>query len=205
VAGAAGPGTPIIVRFWITGGATVFGGTAAGAVEGGANSGSDESGAAGMLGFPAIGGALGTTEGARATTRGGAAVAAAGAAGFAISAGTLGFFTTNECPHLGHRILSPAAGTRRSSIWYGALQDSHSTFNIRASSRRDPVVSRHQEHRSEAITRAPHGFQALAPCRCAGHAPLRRVAGHAWQRPLEQTSRDQQSFRLGHVQAFVMF
>jgi hypothetical protein len=27
-----------------------------------------------------------------------------------------GAVTTNECPHLGHRILSPAGGTRRSSI-----------------------------------------------------------------------------------------
>lgn len=38
--------------------------------------------------------------------------------------------TTKECPHLGQRIFKPAAGTRRSSIWYGALHDSHSTFSI---------------------------------------------------------------------------
>jgi len=41
-----------------------------------------------------------------------------------------GFVTRNEWPHLGHRIFRPVGGTRRSSIWYGALHDSHSTFNI---------------------------------------------------------------------------
>jgi hypothetical protein len=38
--------------------------------------------------------------------------------------------TRNECPHLGHRILRPVGGTRRSSIGYEALHESHSTFNI---------------------------------------------------------------------------
>ena len=41
-----------------------------------------------------------------------------------------GFVTRNEWPHLGHRIFRPLGGTRRSSIWYGALHDSHSTFSI---------------------------------------------------------------------------
>ncbi len=41
-----------------------------------------------------------------------------------------GLATMNECPHLGHRIFKPAGGTRRSSIWYGALHDSHSTLSI---------------------------------------------------------------------------
>lgn len=43
----------------------------------------------------------------------------------------VGLATKNECPHFGHRILRPVGGTRRSSIWYGALQDSHSTLSIR--------------------------------------------------------------------------
>jgi hypothetical protein len=47
------------------------------------------------------------------------------------AAGAEGLVTKNECPHFGHRILRPADGTRRSSIWYGALQDSHSTLSIR--------------------------------------------------------------------------
>ncbi len=62
----------------------------------------------------------------------GAAPGDAGAAAAGAGAVAPSFFTTKECPHFGHRILSPAAGTRRSSIWYGALQDSHSTFSIRA-------------------------------------------------------------------------
>jgi hypothetical protein len=44
--------------------------------------------------------------------------------------GALGFVTRKEWPHFGHRIFRPAGGTRRSSIWYGALHDSHSTFSI---------------------------------------------------------------------------
>ncbi len=40
--------------------------------------------------------------------------------------------TRNECPHFGHRIFKPAAGILRSSIWYGALHDSQSTFTIRS-------------------------------------------------------------------------
>jgi hypothetical protein len=48
-----------------------------------------------------------------------------GAAGVAF-----GFVTRNEWPHLGQRIFRPVGGTRRSSIWYGALHDSHSTFSI---------------------------------------------------------------------------
>jgi hypothetical protein len=43
-----------------------------------------------------------------------------------------GLATTNECPHFGQRIFKPVAGIRRSSIWYGALHDSHSTFSIYA-------------------------------------------------------------------------
>jgi hypothetical protein len=54
--------------------------------------------------------------------------AAAGAAG--APAAALGFITRNEWPHLGQRIFRPVGGTRRSSIWYGALHDSHSTFSI---------------------------------------------------------------------------
>lgn len=53
-----------------------------------------------------------------------------GAAGVAAAAGAFGFVTRNECPHFGHRIFSPAGGTRRSSSWYGALHDSHSTLSI---------------------------------------------------------------------------
>ena len=41
-----------------------------------------------------------------------------------------GWVTRNECPHLGQRIFRPVGGTRRSSIWYGALHDSHSTLSI---------------------------------------------------------------------------
>ena len=47
--------------------------------------------------------------------------------------GSLGwavFFTIKVVPHLGHRILSPAGGTRRSSTWYGDLQPSHSTLSM---------------------------------------------------------------------------
>jgi hypothetical protein len=54
---------------------------------------------------------------------GGAAGPPAGAAA--------GFVTRKECPHFGHRIFSPVGGTRRSSIGYAALHDSHSTFSIR--------------------------------------------------------------------------
>jgi hypothetical protein len=57
---------------------------------------------------------------------GGAGGAAGGAAGVA----AFGFVTRNECPHFGHRIFSPVGGTLRSSIWYGALHDSHSTLSI---------------------------------------------------------------------------
>ncbi len=41
-----------------------------------------------------------------------------------------GSVTRNVCPHFGHRIFNPVAGTRRSSTWYGALQDSHSTLSM---------------------------------------------------------------------------
>jgi hypothetical protein len=54
----------------------------------------------------------------------------AGAAASTAGGGAFGFVTRNEWPHLGHRIFRPAGGTRRSSIWYGALHDSHSTFSI---------------------------------------------------------------------------
>ena len=57
-------------------------------------------------------------------------VAVAGPAGATGGGGALGFVTRNEWPHFGHRIFRPAGGTRRSSIWYGALHDSHSTFSI---------------------------------------------------------------------------
>jgi hypothetical protein len=44
-------------------------------------------------------------------------IAAGGAAGgSATAAPAPGFLTKNECPHLGHRIFSPAGGMRRSSI-----------------------------------------------------------------------------------------
>jgi hypothetical protein len=72
------------------------------------------------------GGAGGGFGGPPAPGAGGGPGGAAGAA----AAGALGFVTRNECPHLGHRIFSPAGGTRRSSIWYGALHDSHSTLSI---------------------------------------------------------------------------
>jgi methionine-gamma-lyase len=65
---------------------------------------------------------------------GGFAAAGAGRGGAtggdAAADGAPGFVTRNECPHLGHRIFSPVGGTRRSSIWYGALHDSHSTLSI---------------------------------------------------------------------------
>ncbi len=47
----------------------------------------------------------------------GAGGAACGLAAGAAAAAAPGLFTTNECPHLGHRILRPEGGTRRSSIW----------------------------------------------------------------------------------------
>ncbi len=47
-------------------------------------------------------------------------------------AGPASLRTMNECPHFEHRILSPEGGIRRSSIGYGALHDSHSTFSIPA-------------------------------------------------------------------------
>jgi hypothetical protein len=62
------------------------------------------------------GGAAGAGGGGAPSTAGGAALAPVR--------------TTNECPHFGQRIFSPAGGTRRSSIWYGALHDSHSTLSI---------------------------------------------------------------------------
>ena len=98
-------------------------------------------GAAGAAGAAAgTGGAMPTMVRCRFTPGGGgggfgapatagAGVGAGGTAG-AAAAGALGFVTRNECPHLGHRIFSPAGGTRRSSIWYGALHDSHSTLSI---------------------------------------------------------------------------
>lgn len=58
-----------------------------------------------------------------------------GARGDAGIGGAAGFVTRNECPHFGHRIFRPVAGTRRSSIWYGALHDSHSTWSIRPTQR----------------------------------------------------------------------
>jgi hypothetical protein len=66
---------------------------------------------------------------AGAVTFGAAPVAVAGALG-AAGGTAFGFVTRKECPHFGHRIFNPAGGTRRSSIWYGALHDSHSTFSI---------------------------------------------------------------------------
>ena len=39
-------------------------------------------------------------------------------------------FTRNVLPHFGQRIFRPFAGTRRSSTWYVALHDSHSTLSI---------------------------------------------------------------------------
>jgi hypothetical protein len=66
--------------------------------------------------------------GSAAASLGGAKAVAGGAA-----AGPASFRTRNECPHFEHRIFSPEGGTRRSSIWYGVLQDSHSTFSIPSS------------------------------------------------------------------------
>jgi hypothetical protein len=66
--------------------------------------------------------------GAAAAGAGGAAGEGAGGA----AAAPVGDGTMKECPHFGQRIFRPAGGTRRSSIWYGALQDSHSTLNIDA-------------------------------------------------------------------------
>jgi hypothetical protein len=50
--------------------------------------------------------------------------------GNAASASPSGLRTRKLAPHLGQRILSPDAGTRRSSISYGALHPSHSTLNM---------------------------------------------------------------------------
>jgi len=55
---------------------------------------------------------------------------AGGGCGACAAGAPAGLVTRNECPHFGQRILRPAGGTRRSSIWYGALQDSHSTLSI---------------------------------------------------------------------------
>ena len=77
----------------------------------------------------------------------GAAVAAAG--------GAFGFVTRKECPHFGHRIFRPAGGTRRSSIWYGALHDSHSTFSIGPESvTRSAARGRATRFRSRGFPRA---------------------------------------------------
>ena len=55
----------------------------------------------------------------------------AGPGGAAAAGAALpGLPTMKACPHLGQRILSPVGGTRLSSIWYGALHDSHSTLSI---------------------------------------------------------------------------
>jgi hypothetical protein len=79
--------------------------------------------------FGAAGGATPTIVRAPGFAAGRGAPGAAGAApaGF----GAFGFVTTNECPHFGHRIFNPVGGTLRSSIWYGARHDSHSTFSMR--------------------------------------------------------------------------
>jgi hypothetical protein len=61
------------------------------------------------------------------------ALCSGGAAG---AAGPASLRTMNECPHFEHRIFSPEGGIRRSSIGYGALHDSHSTFSIPARSSR---------------------------------------------------------------------
>jgi hypothetical protein len=111
--GTAGPGpTPAVGRFIGSAfGGSAFGGSAFG---GSAFGGSTFHGSA--LGGPALdGSAFGGSA------FGGSALGAAC---------TPAAVTRNECPHLGHRIFRPAGGTRRSSIWYGALHDSHSTFSI---------------------------------------------------------------------------
>jgi len=41
-----------------------------------------------------------------------------------------GLVTMKVCVHFGQRIFSPLSGIRRSSTWYGALHDSHATFNM---------------------------------------------------------------------------
>jgi methionine-gamma-lyase len=105
-----GGATPAIVRFTGTGGGL----------------GAASTGLAGA-GFGGAGAAVAGFTGAAAGRGAAAAPAAPGAAG---NAAAPGFVTRNECPHFGQRILRPAGGTRRSSIWYGALQDSHSTLSI---------------------------------------------------------------------------
>lgn len=123
--------------------------------------------AAGGAGGGGLGG--GAASGAF-TIRGAGGGAAAGGGG---AAAAPGLFTTNECPHFGHRIFSPAAGTRRSSIWYGALQDSHSTFSIRA---------------PPALAPGYHtgSLRFQARCRCQG-GDMRGFSHLVWPRAPSET------------------
>jgi hypothetical protein len=97
------------------------------AVRGG--SGRAAAGAFGPAGGPGRGGASGALLAAAVDAGAGGGRGGTGAgAGPPLAV----FVTTNECPHFGHRIFKPVGGTRRSSIWYGALHDSHSTLSISA-------------------------------------------------------------------------
>jgi hypothetical protein len=122
--------------------------SAAGKSDGRAGRGGGGAGGAALGGAGGAGGATPTIVRLAAETAGfavGGAGAAGGAAGAAAGA-AFGFVTRNECPHLGQRIFRPEGGTRRSSIWYGALQDSHSTFSIgRKSVTRGQVTTRFLE------------------------------------------------------------
>ena len=105
------------------------------------------------------------SEADRTAGRSAPAVGAAAGGGAAF-----GFVTMNECPHRGQRILRPVGGTRRSSTGYGALHDSHSTFNIRKTS-----VSQARSAASRAMAH-PSILEANGRGRVAA-APARALMG----------------------------
>jgi hypothetical protein len=103
------------------------GGRAGGAGGAGGANGAGGAGAMGGLGAAWTGGASPTPTIVAFIPRAGPG----GATAAGLPGDAAGFVTKNECPHFGHRIFSPVGGTRRSSIGYAALHDSHSTFSIR--------------------------------------------------------------------------
>ncbi len=87
--------------------------------------------------------------------------------------------TKNECPHFGQRILSPVAGTRRSSTWYGALQASHSTLSIPFSEAYHAISAFRRNRARTSMPTKTHQATALPerfPARACAH-PFTSLCG----------------------------
>jgi methionine-gamma-lyase len=121
---------------------------------------------------------------------GGFAGAGAGAAAAGDGAvGAFGFVTRNECPHFGHRIFNPVGGTRRSSIWYGALHDSHSTLSIGDRQRNTHRARFSDDNRAPRLTLAAvidvtQAYEAQLDARAEA---LATVCVHAGEEPDPRT------------------